>query len=143
MSISRVAASLLLIAASAAAQPQVARADFLGLDLKLEDKCDTGWVLAYIKERFDGKVRAYLDSKLFITRIHDPVLRYARLRDDEHRVGRQYCQAKVEMTDRKIRDIFYTLEYPWGFSGQLTHIEFCIPGMDPNRVYGRLCSTVR
>lgn len=143
MSLTRIAASFLLVAASLAGQPQAARADFFGLDLKLKDKCDTGWVLAYIKERFDGKVRAYLGNKLFITHIHSPVLRYSRLRDEEHTVGRQYCQAKVEMTDRKVRDIYYTLEYPWGFSGQLTHVEFCIPDMDPGRVYGRQCSTVR
>lgn len=139
MSIIRATLAFSMLAASLTI-PQPAKAFFT---LEGLDRCDTGWVLSYIQRKFDSKVRSYLKSDLFITRIYEPVLLEARPRDEEHNVGRQYCQAKVTMTDRSIRSIFYTLEYPWGFAGQLTHVEFCIPDLDPWHVYGRKCSTVR
>jgi hypothetical protein len=153
MSISRLPLLTMTIAASLATAPAARAGELFDL-LKpgryidadkwhMADHCDTGWVLSYIKARFDGKVRAYVGNKLFITTIYGAKLHRARPRDDEHLVGRQYCKATVTMTDGKARDIFYTLEYPWGYAGNLTHVEFCIPGMDPEHVYGRLCSTVR
>ena len=112
-------------------------------DIKTRDHCDTDWVLGYIKQRYDGKVRAYLGNKLFMLDIRNVKYRYSKMRDEEHLVGRQYCQATVIMNDRKPRTMFYSLEYPWGFAGNLTHVEFCIQGLDPDHIYGKACSTVR
>ncbi len=139
MSIIRATLAVCMLAASLSL-PQPAKAFF---SLEGFDRCDTGWVLSYIQRRFDSRVRNHLKSDLFITGIYEPVLLEARPRDEEHNVGRQYCRAKVTMTDRSIRPVFYILEYPWGFAGQLTHVEFCIPDLDPWHVYGRKCSAIR
>lgn len=119
-----------------------ARADVLSL-LHLKDSCESPWVLDYIRERYQRKFKSYAKTDLLIVDIRHPTLRHERERDEEHRVGRQYCHATVVMTDRKKRDLFYLLEYPWGYAGQLTHVEFCIPGFDRWHVYGKQCSTVR
>ena len=113
-----------------------------------EDFCDTGWVLAFLKTRVDGQYRKYNGSKLFLVEVINPTLTYERKRDETHNVGRKFCHAKVRMTTahkREIRDMWYLLETPWGFSGppKLAGVEFCIAGLDPWHVYGKDCSTIR
>lgn len=108
------------------------------------DACDQRWVVAKLKEKFDYKVRAYTDRPgLAIKSLDGIKLVRARPRDETHLVGRQYCEADAVMSDRQVRKIYYLLEYPWGYAGQLTRIEFCVQGLDPWHVYGQACSTVR
>jgi hypothetical protein len=107
-----------------------------------EDLCDTGWVLSALKTKVDGKYRKYNGTKLFLIDIINPTLRYERKRDEEHRVGRKFCHATVRMSDGHKRDMWYLLETPWGFSGKLAGLEFCIAGLDPWHVYGKDCSTI-
>ena len=110
-----------------------------------KDYCDTGWVLKYLKTKVDGKYRKYNGSKLFLVDIINPTLKHEVQRDEDHRVGRQFCQAKVRMSDGQKRDMWYLLATPWGFSGTppLGGVEFCIAGLDPWHVYGKDCSTIR
>jgi hypothetical protein len=110
-----------------------------------KDHCDTGWVLSYLKAKVDGKFRKYNDNKLFLIDIINPTLVHEVERDDEHRVGRQFCQAKVRMSNGQKRDMWYLLETPWGLAGTppLAGVEFCIAGLDPWKTYGKDCSTIR
>lgn len=110
-----------------------------------KDYCDTGWVLQHLKAKVDGKYRKYNGGKLFLIDIINPTLKHEVLRDEDHNVGRQFCQAKVRMSDGGKRDMWYLLETPGTFAGipKLSGVDFCIAGLDPWHVYGKDCSTMR
>ena len=109
------------------------------------DYCATPNVIKRLKEKVDHKFRGYTRTKLFLVDIIDPVETHARDRDDTHTVGRKWCHAKARMNDGTVRDMWYLIEKPWGFAGMpmLTSAEFCIVGLDPWKVYGKDCSTIR
>lgn len=109
------------------------------------DECATGTVLSNLKRDVDHKFRSYAKTRLVVIKVIDPVEHYARDRDETHTVARKWCRAKVRMSDRKIRDIWYILEKPWGLAGAplFTGVEFCIVGLDPWKTYGKDCSTIR
>jgi hypothetical protein len=109
------------------------------------DYCTTPQVLDRLKEKVDHKFRGYTKTKNFLLEIVDPEETYSRDRDETHTVGRKWCHAKARLTDGTIRDMWYVIEKPWGFAGVpvLTSAEFCIAGLDPWKVYGKDCSTIR
>jgi hypothetical protein len=109
------------------------------------DQCATATVLKNLKRDVDHKFRGYTKTKLFLVEIIDPVETYSRDRDETHTVSRKWCHAKARMNDRTIRDMWYMLEKPWGLAGAplFTGVEFCIVGLDPWKVYGKDCSTIR
>jgi hypothetical protein len=140
MSIKRVTMLLGLMSALATFQPAAA------FQLpNSEDLCATGWVLSHLRNRVDGKFRHYNGTKLHLIDIYNPTLRYERVRDETHNVGRKFCHAKVLMNDGFKRDMWYVLETSWGLAGtpKLAGVEFCISGLDPWKVYGKDCSTIR
>lgn len=109
------------------------------------DQCATATVLTNLKRDVDHKFRGYTKTKLFLVEIINPVETYSRERDETHTVDRKWCHAKARMNDRTIRDMWYILEKPWGLAGAplFTGVEFCIVGLDPWKVYGKDCSTIR
>jgi hypothetical protein len=110
-----------------------------------EDFCNTGWVLKSLKTKVDSKYRQYNGTKLFLLDIINPTQTYERKRDATHKVKRKFCHATARMNDGSKRDMWYLLETPWGFAGtpKLAGLEFCIAGLDPWKIYGRDCSTIR
>ena len=109
------------------------------------DQCATATVLNNLKRDVDHKFRSYTKTKLFLIEVINPVETYSRERDETHTVARKWCHAKARMNDRTIRDMWYILEKPWGLAGAplFTGVEFCIVGLDPWKVYGKDCSTIR
>jgi hypothetical protein len=109
------------------------------------DQCATATVLNNLKRDVDHKFRGYTKTKLFLVEIINPVETYSRERDETHTVDRKWCHAKARMNDRTIRDMWYILEKPWSLAGAplFTGVEFCIVGLDPWKVYGKDCSTIR
>jgi hypothetical protein len=105
--------------------------------------CNRPAILERLKADVDGKYRKYIGEDLFLIDVVHPRLKREVVRSEEFNVGRQFCHAGARMSDGRTRDLWYLLEYPWGFAGQLTRVEFCISGLDPWHVYGKNCSTVR
>ena len=109
------------------------------------DYCATPKIIENLKRDVDHKFRGYTNTKLFLVEVIDPVETYSRERDETHKVDRKWCHAKARMTDRTIRDLWYILEKPWGLAGtpMFSSTEFCIVGLDPWKIYGKDCSTIR
>lgn len=109
------------------------------------DYCATPKVIENLKRDVDHKFRGYTKTKLFLLDVIEPTQTYARDRDETHTVGRKWCHAKAHMNDGTVRDMWYLIEKPWGFAGipVLSSTEFCIAGLDPWKVYGKDCSTIR
>jgi hypothetical protein len=101
------------------------------------DYCHTPSIVQRLKTRVDHKFRGYTKTKLFLVEVMRPKEKLATERDETHTVDRKWCHAKARMNDGKIRDMWYVIEKPWGFTG------FCIAGLDPWHIYGKDCSTIR
>jgi hypothetical protein len=109
------------------------------------DYCTTPQVIETLKRKVDYKFRGYTKTKIFLVEVIHPRERLDSKRNETHTVARKWCHAKARMNDGTIRDMWYLLEKPWGFAGMplLSGLEFCIAGLDPWRIYGKDCSTIR
>ncbi|MGV3552385.1 hypothetical protein [Rhizobium sp.] len=109
------------------------------------DYCGTPKIIENLKRDVDNKFRGVTKTKLFLVDVIDPVQHYARNRDETHKVDRRWCRAKARMNDQTVRDMWYILEKPWGLAGTplFSSTEFCIVGLDPWKIYGKDCSTIR
>lgn len=100
-------------------------------------------VTGTVSSRFAQNMRGFLGLDLSIAEfgvIHES--RYEP-RDATHRVERRYCQAKVITTDGARRQLWYLIENGWGYAGVGSSVEFCVSGLDPWRVYGAACKSLR
>lgn len=108
-----------------------------------ETDCSDGSVLSFIDHRFDYKAYRYLGAGLDIMGITAVSATGYAPRDATHSVERLYCHAKVDMNDGRRRDLWYMIQWNWGFAGLGRNIRFCISGLDPWHVDGRDCRSVR
>jgi hypothetical protein len=149
MSAKRLAIAIGLAALMAAPVAQAGEFKLPGLpEVPLPDPndyCATPAVIQNLKRDVDHKFRGYTKTKLFLVEVINPVEHYSRDRDETHTVQRKWCHAKARMNDRTVRDMWYILEKPWGLAGAplFTGVEFCIVGLDPWKIYGKDCSTIR
>ena len=56
---------------------------------------------------------------------------------------RRYCRARVTMSDKHRRTMYFMIEEDTSFVSWTAGVEFCIRGLDRWRVYDRDCRTVR
>lgn len=105
--------------------------------------CDNPSVLGFITRRFDYKAANYLHANIAIAEIRDLGLTRYEPRDQTHLVAREYCYGTAVTTDGVRRPMWYVIEWPWGFAGVGSNIEFCIGGLDPWYVYGAHCASLR
>ena len=58
-------------------------------------------------------------------------------------IDRRFCHGKVVMNDGHTRVIWYMIEYGQGYAGVGANVEYCISGLDPWRINGAYCRSVR
>ncbi|MDO9416049.1 hypothetical protein [Pararhizobium sp.] len=134
-----IAAALLI---SLASTGMASAADYVE-DYGAPSACENPSVLGFITRRFDYKAKHYLYADLAITDIsHVGQSRYEPL-SETRRTSREYCHAKVSMSDGERRSVWYLIERNWGFAGIGPSVEFCISGLDPWYVYGAQCKSLR
>lgn len=106
--------------------------------------CDAPQVLTYIQKRFQWTDRVLLKRGLAIDSItHAHTNRIKPELGEEWPVGRLYCHGTAHMNDGHRRTIWWLIEEGWGFAGLRDNLEFCIDGLDPLRVHGAWCRSVR
>lgn len=112
--------------------------------------CAKSEVLGRITNRFAHQVRHVPNlpqvgivhfQRIGETR-HLPRVKSARV-TEERPIDRRYCHAKAQLSDGKVRDVWYLIEKPMGFAGIGSNVEFCVSGFDRWHVYGGRCRTVR
>ena len=89
--------------------------------------CDAPQVLSYIQNRFVWTDRLVLKRGLAI----------------DHIEPRLYCHGTAQMNDGHKRQIWWLIEGGMGFAGLGDNLEFCISGLDPLKVHGAWCRSVR
>ena len=106
--------------------------------------CDAPQVLDYIKKRFVWTDQHLLKRGLAIESIErahrNRASRYGR---QDWSIPRLYCHGTAYMSDGRKRAIWWLIEDGMGFAGMRDNLEFCISGLDPLKVYGAWCRSVR
>ena len=106
--------------------------------------CDEPQVLTYIQKRFRWTDEKLLKRGLSIESITNAHTNKARpANGEEWPVARLYCHGTAHMNDGRRRTIWWLIEEGWGFASLRDNLEFCIDGLDPLRVHGAWCRSVR
>lgn len=107
--------------------------------------CDNPHVLRRISKRFQILDANVLQAGLSIDEIFD-------IRENGFNftpeteiqlIERRFCQGRAAMSDGKTRSIWFLIERGQGFASIGNNVEFCIAGLDPWRIYGAHCRSVR
>jgi hypothetical protein len=105
--------------------------------------CDSPAVIATIPERF-----AYQDARIVrsglsiagIDRVHEQRL----VAGGPGFIDRRYCGASASLSNGRRSEVVYVIEGPkMGFASIGWHVESCLPGFDPYRVYDARCRAIR
>jgi hypothetical protein len=108
------------------------------------DACRRQSTLSHISQDFRDRAATYLQTDAEIFEIRDMRMnRYEPRTKDISSVEREYCHATVSLTDGRRRDLWYVVQWGWGFAGSGYKIEYCISGLDPAHVYGADCRSLR
>jgi len=105
--------------------------------------CRNPAILGFITRNFDHKAANYLKRQIAIAEIRDMRQSRLQLRDDTHRVEREYCRATALTTDGRRRPLWYLIERDWAFAGLGSSVEYCLSGLDPRYVHGAQCASLR
>jgi hypothetical protein len=62
---------------------------------------------------------------------------------DEQPIARRYCGATAEMSDGRMREVWYLIEDRMGFVGVGDGVEWCVSGFDRWKVYNGHCRVLR
>lgn len=130
-------ASMLGIALSSLASPAAA---FGGKNFPA---CDAPQVLSYIQNRFVWTDRNLLKRGLAIDSIERAHQNRSRTGQQYWSIPRLYCHGTAHMNDGHKRQIWWLVEAGQGFAGVGDNLEFCISGLDPLKVHGAWCRSVR
>ncbi len=105
-------------------------------------RCTDQAILKRISGKFAWAERNTWHRGLLIDDIRSPRLRY-RVLNGPTTIRHDHCQAQARMNDGSVRRIYYTVERRQGLASVGDNVQYCIVGLDPWRVYGAACSTVR
>ena len=105
--------------------------------------CDAPQVLTHIQKRFVWTDTHLLQRGLAIEQIEEAHHNKSRVGDQYWSIPRLYCHGTARMNDGSKRTIWWLIEGGMGFAGLRDNLEFCISGLDPLKVHGAWCRSVR
>ncbi|MBW3098735.1 hypothetical protein [Pseudohoeflea coraliihabitans] len=105
--------------------------------------CRDPKVLDYIQRRFVWTDEHVLKRGLRIEAIAQPHENRWQPASQTHLIPRLYCHARALMNDGRTRTVWYLVEGGMGFAGIRDNVEFCVAGLDPWKVYGAHCRSLR
>ena len=107
------------------------------------DACNEPQVLDFIQNRFKWTEAKLIKRGLAIDAIVGPQRSRVTYGTEYWSIPRLYCQATAHMNDGEKRAIWWLIEGGMGFAGLSDNLEFCIAGLDPLKVHGAWCRSVR
>ncbi|HEX2255812.1 MAG TPA: hypothetical protein VHG92_03760 [Afifellaceae bacterium] len=106
------------------------------------DPCHDRGILQNIMERFWWAERHTWHRGFHIAQIEYPLLR-KNVFNGPSLIPHRHCVAHAVMTNGRTHALYYSIEDEMGFASIGDKVFFCIPDLDPWRIYGADCSTVR
>jgi hypothetical protein len=105
--------------------------------------CNDPAVIATIPEKF-----AYYDAHVIYSGL--AIVNVDGIYENKLRAGgpglidRRYCSATAWLSNGQTHEVAYIIEGPkLGFASIGFHVESCLPGFDPYRVYDAWCRSIR
>lgn len=111
-------------------------------DRNYPSRCNDQSILNRITGNFAWAERTQWHRGFVIDKILSPQLRY-QVNNGPTTIRHDRCQAQALMTNGRTRRVYYTVERRQGFASIGDKVSYCIIGLDPWRIYGAACSTVR
>jgi hypothetical protein len=107
--------------------------------------CDDPGILDKIAYRFRHQaLMVHHDPDLRIANVYDiQERRYLPYEDEDQPIARRYCGGKAELSDGRVRSIWYLIEDGMGLAGIGDNVEFCVAGFDRWMVYNGACRVLR
>ncbi len=99
-------------------------------------------MLDRIAERFAWAERNTWQRGYQIATIENPRLRYTVF-SGPSTIRHRHCRASAVMTNGDRRTVFYTVSAGMGFASIGNGVDFCLAGLDPWRVHGAACQSLR
>jgi hypothetical protein len=110
--------------------------------ITIADRCDDPAILKRIESRFDWAEQRTWHRGFEIDEIVAPRLRYQVLNGPSI-ILHDHCIGDAVMTDGSVRTLVYAVSRGMGFASMGDGVSFCVQGLDPWRVFGAGCSTVK
>ena len=104
--------------------------------------CADARMLARISQRFAWAERNTWQRGYEIAAIERPRLRYTVFKGPSM-IRHRHCRATAVMTNGARRALFYTVSAGMGFASIGQGVDFCLAGLDPWRVHGAACRSLR
>ena len=104
--------------------------------------CADARMLARISQRFAWAERNTWQRGYEIATIERPRLRYAVF-NGPSMIRHRHCRATALMTNGARRALFYTVSAGMGLASIGQGVDFCLAGLDPWRVHGAACRSLR
>jgi hypothetical protein len=104
--------------------------------------CADARMLARITKRFAWAERNTWQRGYQIAAIEHPRLRYTVF-SGPSMIRHRHCRASALMTNGVRRTVFYTVSAGMGFASIGHGVDFCLAGLDPWRVHGAACRSLR
>ena len=131
--------SLFVIIAIAPAHAADPGSGYAGADIRA---CADARTLARISQRFAWAERNTWQRGYEIATIENPRLRYTVFKGPSM-IRHRHCRATAVMTNGARRTVFYTISAGMGFASIGQGVDFCLAGLDPWRVHGAACRSLR
>ncbi len=104
--------------------------------------CADARILARIAKRFAWAERNTWRRGYQIATIEGPRLRYTVFKGPSL-IRHRHCRAIALMTNGTRRTLFYTISAGMGLASIDHGVDFCLAGLDPWRVHGTACQSLR
>jgi hypothetical protein len=104
--------------------------------------CEDPGVLAHILDRFAWAERHTWHRGFVMVALEAPRERY-NVFYGPGLLRHRHCVAEAVFSHGAIAPVYYTVELGMGLASMGSGVVFCVPGLDPWRIYGPGCSTVR
>lgn len=105
--------------------------------------CDDARVLAKVEDQFEYGAPRTIPAALAVVEFSDLFEKSYQPMGGYKEIERRYCQGMALISTGEQRTLYYVVEYPMGFAGVGWRAEGCVLGLDPWKIYGANCESLR
>ncbi|WP_244497878.1 hypothetical protein [Aureimonas sp. AU40] len=105
--------------------------------------CENPRVLAQVEDQFEYGAPNTVHAALQVVEFSGLYEKAYQPRAGTKLIERRYCQGTALISSGEHRTLYYVIEYPMGYAGVGWRAEGCVLGLDPWKVYGANCESLR
>ncbi|KTR06216.1 hypothetical protein NS365_08125 [Aureimonas ureilytica] len=109
----------------------------------LVPSCEDPSVLAQVEDQFEYGTPNTVHAALQVVEFSNLFEKSYQPKGGHKLIERRYCQGTALISSGERRTIYYVIEHPMGFAGVSWRAEGCFLGLDPWKVYGANCESLR